>query len=77
MRWAGTQNECLESKGLCAGADPNVPGYVTKAACDGAANTPGTFTSTATCAQGSVAWSRCTATHTRYPRSTAMFGASY
>jgi hypothetical protein len=41
--WAGTQAECLESVGTCAGADPDVPGTTTKAACDGAAATCGVW----------------------------------
>ena len=37
--WAGTAAACRESKGTCAGADPDVPGTATKAACDAAATT--------------------------------------
>jgi hypothetical protein len=46
--WVGTQAACEESAGTCAGADPDVPGTTTKADCDDAATTPGTFTSSAT-----------------------------
>jgi hypothetical protein len=46
--WAGTQTACEESAGTCAGASPDVPGTTTKADCDAAAVTPGTFTSSAT-----------------------------
>ena len=45
--WAGTAAACLESKGTCAGADPDVPGTTTKALCDGAATAAGTFSTTA------------------------------
>ena len=42
--WSGTEEECEESAGTCAGADPDVPGVTTKALCDAAATTAGTFT---------------------------------
>jgi hypothetical protein len=45
--WAGTETECEESAGTCAGADPDIPGTTTKALCDAAATTAGTFTSSA------------------------------
>ena len=46
--WAGTETECDETVGTCAGADPDVPGTTTKALCDAAATTAGTFTTSAT-----------------------------
>jgi hypothetical protein len=45
--WTGTQAECEDTAGTCAGADPSVPGTTTKARCDAAANTAGTFTTSA------------------------------
>jgi hypothetical protein len=45
---SGTQAECEEAAGTCAGADPAVPGTTTKAQCDDAAVTAGTFTTSAT-----------------------------
>ena len=36
--WSGTEEECEESAGTCAGADPDVPGVTTKALCDAASS---------------------------------------
>jgi hypothetical protein len=46
--WAGTETECEESAGTCADADPDVSGTTTKTLCDDAANSAGTFTTSAT-----------------------------
>jgi hypothetical protein len=35
VEWSGTKAECLESKGTCAGAVPDVLGTTTKVDCDG------------------------------------------
>jgi hypothetical protein len=46
--WAGTETACEETAGTCAGADPDIAGTTTKALCDAAETTAGTFTTSAT-----------------------------
>jgi hypothetical protein len=45
--WTGTQTECEETAGTCASADPDILGATTKALCDAAVTTAGTFTASA------------------------------
>jgi hypothetical protein len=61
--WAGTEAECLESAGTCAGADPAIVGATSKALCDAAATTAGSFTSAASLGLGRiVALHHCSST---------------
>jgi hypothetical protein len=53
--WTDSQAACLDSAGTCAGADPDISGTTTRAACEGATTTAGTFTSTATYAASNTA----------------------
>jgi hypothetical protein len=53
--WAGSQAACLASAGTCAGAVPAISGTTTRAACEGAATTAGTFTGTAMYVRGTTA----------------------